>query len=119
MIICGDLNWQTVRMGSIKTTIATFWSLARAGVLCLCSEGDVMVDELSPGNQEDCHSVVMEALVLMQVRGDGARRRKRIASDGSSRCRDTISIVWGEEPVVTVHSGPPVRMVQIVANSLH
>ena len=34
-------------------------------VLGLSSEGDVVVDELAPGNEEDCHCVVVETLVLM------------------------------------------------------
>ena len=33
-------------------------------VLGLSCEGDVVVDELAPGNKEDCHRVVVEALVL-------------------------------------------------------
>ena len=36
-------------------------------VLGLSGEGDVVVDELAPGDQEDRHSVVVEALVLIRV----------------------------------------------------
>ena len=37
-------------------------------VLGLSGEGDVVVDELAPGDQEDRHSVVVEALVLIRVK---------------------------------------------------
>ena len=34
-------------------------------VLGLSGEGDVVVDELTPCNQQDCHCVVVETLVLI------------------------------------------------------
>ena len=37
-------------------------------VLGLRGEGDVVVDELAPRDQEDRHSVVVEALVLIGVK---------------------------------------------------
>ena len=36
-------------------------------VLGLSSESDVVVDELTPGNEEDCHRVVVETLVLVKI----------------------------------------------------
>ena len=36
-------------------------------VLGLSSESDVVVDELPPGNEEDCHRVVVETLVLVKI----------------------------------------------------
>ena len=36
-------------------------------VLGLSSESDVVVDELPPGNEEDCHCVVVETLVLVNI----------------------------------------------------
>ena len=36
-------------------------------VLGLSGEGDVVVDELAPGNEEDCHRVVVETLVLVNI----------------------------------------------------
>ena len=36
-------------------------------VLGLSCEGDVVVDELAPGHKEDCHRVVVEALVLVNM----------------------------------------------------
>ena len=36
-------------------------------VLGLSCEGDVVVDELAPGHKEDCHRVVVEALVLVNI----------------------------------------------------
>ena len=36
-------------------------------VLCLSSESDVVVDKLTPGNEEDRHCVVVETLVLVKI----------------------------------------------------
>ena len=36
-------------------------------VLGLSCKGDVVVDELAPGHKEDCHRVVVEALVLVKM----------------------------------------------------
>ena len=36
-------------------------------VLGLSGESDVVVDELTPGNEEDCHRVVVETLVLVKI----------------------------------------------------
>ena len=52
---------------SIVITDETEHALDVPDVLGLSGEGDVVVDELSPGDQEDRHSVVVEALVLIRV----------------------------------------------------
>ena len=36
-------------------------------ILGLSSESDVVVDELTPGNKEDRHCVVVETLVLVKI----------------------------------------------------
>ena len=36
-------------------------------VLGLSSESDVVVDELTPGNEEDRHRVIVETLVLFKI----------------------------------------------------
>ena len=36
-------------------------------VLGLSGESDVVVDELTPGDEEDCHRVVVETLVLVKI----------------------------------------------------
>ena len=36
-------------------------------VLGLSGESDVVVDELTPGNEEDCHRMVVETLVLFKI----------------------------------------------------
>ena len=48
-------------------------------VLGLSSESDVVVDELTPGNEEDCHRVVVETLVLVKIM---KRSRKEIDRRG-------------------------------------
>ena len=80
----GDLNRETVGMVASEAAVAALGCLAspemeplwhergKAGldvpdVLGLCSQGDVVVNELSPGHQQDCDSMVMEALVLEQA----------------------------------------------------
>ena len=55
-------------MLSIVITDETEHALDVPDVLGLSGEGDVVVDELAPGDQEDRHSVVVEALVLIVVK---------------------------------------------------
>ena len=52
----------------IVITDETEHALDVPDVLGLSGEGDVVVDELAPGDQEDRHSVVVEALVLIGVK---------------------------------------------------
>ena len=97
-------------------------------VLGLCSQGDVVVNELSPGNQQDRDSVVMESLVLgkaenysqiqivqialldlqeglaeqdlVEVSGDGSGGGEGVAGDGGARGGDAVRVVRGQEAVV-------------------
>ena len=42
-------------------------NFAEPDVLCLSSESDVVVDELAPSNEEDCHRMVVEPFVLGKI----------------------------------------------------
>ena len=84
-------------------------------VPCLTGEGDVMVNELAPYNEQHCYRVVMEPLILQQhshevlknekkvsnlvhVSGDSAWSGKRSTGDGSARSRDPIGVIRRQEP---------------------
>ena len=68
VVVVGDLYGEAVGMFGAGSVVAALGRLARVGVLGLGGEGDVVVDELAPGDQEDRHSVVVEALVLIGVK---------------------------------------------------
>jgi len=65
VIVGWDFNWQTVWMSS--ASIATLWSLASSLILSFCTQGDVVIDELTPGDQEDGDSVIVESVIWMDV----------------------------------------------------
>ena len=86
--------------------------------LCLGGECDVMVNKLSPDNQENGDGVVMVALVLVHVDGDVSGGGKRIPGHGGSGGGDTIGVVGSQPSVMSVHGRSPVGMLQVVANTL-
>ena len=117
MVIFGDLNRQTIRMGAAEASVATLRSFIGSWVLSFGSESDVVIDELTPGYKENGDGVVMEAFISMCVGGDNARGGKRMASYGSSRGRDAIGVIRGKETMVTVHGSAPMRMLEIIAET--
>ena len=54
-------------------------------VLGLSCEGDVVVDELAPGDEHDGDGVVVEALVLMHRAGHGTGRGEGRALKDNTR----------------------------------
>lgn len=78
-----------------------------------------MVDKLSPDNEKDGDSVIMVALVFVHVDGHISGGGKRISGDGGPGGGDTISVVRGHPPMVTIHGGAPMRHLQVVTDSLN
>ena len=78
-----------------------------------------MVHELSPGHKHHRHGVVVEPEILVDGAGDYSRVGQGETSSRHSWSRNTISIVWGEEPVVDVPGSSPVWIVQVVAGAVH
>ena len=64
VVVVGDLDGEAVGVFGAGSVVAALGRLARVGVLGLGGEGDVVVDELPPGHQQDRHSVVVEPFVL-------------------------------------------------------
>ena len=116
VVVVRDLDGETV--GVLGTTTTTLGSLSSPGVLGLGGQGDVVVNELTPGHQQDGDGVVVESLVFVHVAGDNPSGGQGVAGDGGSGGGDTISVVWWEPPVMSVHGSSPVRVLQVVADSL-
>ena len=116
MVVVRDLDGQTV--GVLGTSSTALGSLPSPGVLRLGCQRDVVVNELAPGHQQDGHGVVVEPLVLVHVAGDNPGGGQGVAGDGGPGGGDAVSIVWWEPPVVSVHGGAPVRVLQVVADAL-
>ena len=74
VVVVGDLDGEAVGVFGAGSVVAALGRLARVGVLGLGGEGDVVVDELAPGDQHDGDGVVVEALVLMHRAGHGTGR---------------------------------------------
>ena len=81
-------------------------------------ERDVVVHELSPGHEHHCHSVVMEPVILVDSGGHGPGVGKREPGGGHPGRGDAVSVVRGQEPAVGDHGGAPVRLGQVVTNTL-
>ena len=118
VVVVRDLYRQTVGVLGLQSSVTTLGGLATPRVLGLGCQGDVMVNELTPGHQKDRHSMVVESLVFVHGAGDDPSRGQGVAGDGSSRCRDAVSVVRSQPPVVSVHSGSPVGVLQVVTYSL-
>ena len=79
VVVVRDLDGQAVGVLGPGSVVTTLGGLARVGVLGLGGEGDVVVDELAPGDQHDGDGVVVETLVLMNRAGNGTGRGERRA----------------------------------------
>ena len=116
VVVGWDLDGEAV--GVSPAAVAALGGLAGGRVLGLGTQGDVVVDELSPGDEEDGDGVVVEPVVGMDVGGDETGGGKGLAVDGgSSWGRDAVGVVGVEEAVMAVHGGSPVRVLDVVARS--
>lgn len=117
MIVFRDFNRKTIWVGSAEASVATLGGFIGPWVLSFGSECDIVINKLTPGDEKDGNGMVVEAFVSVNVGGDDARGRKRIASYGSTWGRDAIGVIRGKETMVTVHGGAPMRMLEIVAET--
>ena len=69
-----NLNWQAV---GVLDTLATLWSLVGLGILGFGRQGDVVIDELAPEDEEDGDSVIVKAVVSVNRSGDETRGGER------------------------------------------
>jgi len=118
VIIFRDLDGKTIRMGSTEAAVATLGSFIGSRILGLCGERDIVINKLTPCDEEDGNGVVMEAFVSVHVGGDKTGRRKGMTSYRRARGRNTISVIWRKEAMVSVHGSAPMRMFEVVAETL-
>ena len=67
--------------GRVLSTLAALGSLVCGGVLGFGSQGDVMINELTPEDEEDGDSMVMESIVSVNSSGNETGGRKGSSSD--------------------------------------
>ena len=84
----------------------------------LCGESDVVVDVLSPRDEEHGDGVVVLLVADVAVGGDDAGGGEGVAGDGGARRADAVGEVGRQEAVVAVLGRAPVRHVQVVAEAV-
>ena len=113
-IVLGNLNGQAVGVAGAITALG---SLLGRGVLDLSTEGDIVVNVLSPGDEHHGNSVVVAFITNVDIGGDQTSGGKWVAVGGSTRRADAVSIVGWEETMVAMHGSSPVGHLQVVAEA--
>ena len=77
-----------------------------------------MINELTPGGQEDGDGVVVIAQVAVIEGRHVTRSGQFLAGDGNARVADSVSKGGRKQPPEGCQRGAPVRIVQIVAHAV-
>lgn len=63
------------------------------------SEGEVVVHELPPRDHHGSGSVVVEAIVLVDMAGDDSSVGEFRAVQRQARVADAVAVIWGQQSV--------------------
>ncbi len=103
----------------ILDAVAALGGLAGFRVLGLRGQGDVVIDELAPEDEEDGDGVVVEAVVGVNGARNQTGRRKGRSGDGHPGRADAVGKVRRQETLVGDVGLAPERVVEVVADAGH
>lgn len=106
--------------------LKVWWALAALlGIVTVdrvqwgAGECEIVVHELTPGDDHDGSSVLMETLVGMDGPGYDTGQWKIVTSDRDTWSVDSVSKQGSDNPLEGCHRGSPGGILQVVAETVH
>lgn len=136
-VIGGNFNRQAVGVnGPGSGSAAALGGLSGCGVPGFGRQGDVVIDELAPGDESQGHGMVVISIIGVNgvrdvsgswkwLTGNGHSAKKGLISGHQGviafgvlpRSADAVSIIWRNPNVMGNIGSPPERVLEVVAHS--